>query len=482
MRHSHYILLCAAALLLLAGCQKTGMTGREVRFTVVSQERPQTKTNYTGEVDNTSRKERIDWVAGDLIRIYSDHATCNNANTYHWADYQIRDVSASGYQSTAEIDATDATTGGLAWTDETSYDFYGIYPSPGSFEDAETVRGTSSNPFPCSISATQEGTATDVAAIGSGASTTVYYPSMANAYLVAHASATKDTPITLPFEPAYTAFHISAGAPTDEDVTISSVTLTSRGDGSTALAGAYSAYISGSDWTYGITGTDKTVTFTFDGGDKTIEKKTKVEFVIFALPQTLKNLTLTFNMGDGTTHNSLKLKYSASAGGAFIDFAPCKKHYIKGLLIPGSTWTIDDNTDIILRESVAPWDNSSQELVYGESGNPVVNASKLNYNTSTNTGSFAIYAPVGATWRIKALNASDDSPATGVTLTQTNSDPAGKTSTYGVLEGTVGSPSIIEFTVTGPAGTYKLDFSIVIESRAYSINSEIRFNDSIVLS
>ena len=470
----------ALCLVVLPSCVKES-TGNLIRFSARTRsDATQTKTAYTGVLE--SGKERIDWVGTDIIRIYSDYATCSNVNSYHWSDYQLKDITASSYYSEAKIEAVDVTTGGLAWTGASSYNFYGIYPSSGAAEDAGTVLGTSSNPFSCSIPAAQVGAeTTGLTPIESGANTTVYYPSMANAYMVAHAAVADGEDIDLPFEPAYTAFHIRAGAPTDEDVTISSVTFTSTGEGSTALAGAFSVYFD-SAWTYNVTGTDKTVTFTFDGGNKTIPQGEKVEFVIFALPQTLKNLTLTFTMGDGTTTNSLKLKYAGA--GDFIDFAPCKKHYIKGLLIPGSSWTINDNTEVILRESVAPWEDSVQELEYG-SGSPVVNASKLNFDNSTKSGNFAIYAPVGATWRIKALNNSDGSPATGVTLTRTNVSPS-VVSSDGVLEGIVGNtienPAIIDFTMSGAAGTYRLDFSILIGTREYSINSEIRFNETIDLS
>ena len=493
-KYSFCFLSLSLCLLVLPSCVKES-TGNVIQFSARTRsDATQTKTAYTGVLE--SGKERIDWVGTDIIRIYSDFATCNNDDSYHWSDYQLKDITASSYYSEAKIEAVDVTTGGLAWTGALSYNFYGIYPSSGAAEDAGTVLGTSSNPFSCSIPAAQVGAeTTGLTPIELGANTTVYYPSMANAYMVAHAAVADGEDIDLPFEPAYTAFHIRAGAPTDEDVTISSVTFTSTGEGSTALAGAYSAYISGSDWTYGITGTDKTVTFTFDGGNKVIHQGEKVEFVIFALPQMLTGLTLDFTMGDDS-HRTLKLKiaddYSGTTtidevdytAGQFLQFKPCKKHYIKGLLIPGSSWTINDNTEVILRESVAPWEDSVQELEYG-SGSPVVNASKLNFDNSTKSGNFAIYAPVGATWRIKALNNSDGSPATEVTLTRTNVSPS-VVSSDGVLEGIVGNttenPAIIDFTMSGAAGTYRLDFSILIGTREYSINSEIRFNETIDLS
>lgn len=479
------ILWVMAALVLLSGCDKMGGAGSAIKFRAVTVSNPATKTAYSGVKDGAGW-ERIDWKVGDVIRIYSNLATCNNDNNYHWADYQLSDISSPSVQNSkaSTLSVVHPTRGGLSWEGDGTYHFYSIYPAPTSDEATPgTVLGNASlTPFACTIPAAQVGSATTVEALYSGANTTVYYPSMENAYLVAHDSQSKGDDITLNFEPAYTAFHISAGAGVAPETAkvIKSVTLTST---STALNGAYTAYYD-SGWNYNITGTGMTATFTFSDGNYTIPVGEKVEFVIFALPQVLTDLTLTFTLSDDSTR-SLKLKYSSTHPthpGEFIQFDPCKKHYISGLLIPGSTWTVNDSTPVILREGVATdWDDDlNGDISYGTG--PVVNAAGLDeVNLSTHSYKFSIYEPHGQTWKIKVLDPSG-SVKTSVTVYRDNlpggsSDPA---SGSGELTGTIrgGSstaPGLVEFHLGGSTGGQNctLSFSVIVDGNEYSINSEV---------
>jgi hypothetical protein len=476
------ILWAVAALVLLAGCQKFGGSGKEIRFNAVT--RPDaitTKTAYSGDL--VGGVERINWITTDVIRIYSPQAACNNDNTYHWADYKPSTITASGVNSNAGALNPQQARGGLAWAGNGNYDFYAVYPSPAD-DPAATVRGTSTTPFECSIPAAQTGTATTVDALVSGSSTTVYYPPMSNAYLVAYDQAAKGEDIDLIFEPAYTAFHISAGAPTGEpDKVIKSVALNST---STALAGAFTTYYNGSAWTYGITGTDQTVTFTFSTGNYTIAAGESVEFVLFALPQTLTDLTIVFTMGDDTTR-SLKLKKNAadattnSAG--YINFAACTKHFIKGILIPESVWTVNNTTPVVLKEgAAADWVDEANSVVYGNTG-PVVNASGLDeVSLSAHSYKFSIYEPHGQLWKIKVLDPSGNK-VTGVNIVRDTTIPSGSSdsaSGSGELTGTIRggdptAPALVEFHLTGTTGGINctLSFSVVVNGVEYSINSEV---------
>lgn len=483
-KHLLYNLAAVLCLLLAVSCTKD-YTGKRIRFSAVTKEPAQTKTVYSGSVG--AGWERIDWKVGDVIRIYSDLATCNNDNNYHWADYQLSDISSPSVQNSkaSTLSVVHPTRGGLSWEGDGTYQFYSIYPAPTSDEATPgTVRGTSTAHFAnLSIPAAQTGSATTVEALYSGASTSVYYPSMDNAYLVAHDAETKGSDITLDFEPAYTAFHISAGAGVAPETAkeIKSVTLTST---STALNGAYTTYYD-SGWNYSISGTGMTATFTFEGGNYTIPVGEKVEFVIFALPQILTDLTLTFTLADDTTR-SLKLKKNAADASTnaagYINFAPCKKHYISGLLIPDSTWSVDDSTPVILREGVATdWDDElNGGISYGTG--PVVNAAGLDeVNLSTHSYKFSIYEPHGQTWKIKVLDPSGNVKTT-VTVNRDNlpggsSDPA---SGSGELTGTIRggnstAPGLVEFHLTGSTGgeNCTLSFSVIVDGNEYSINSEV---------
>ena len=485
--------------LLLAGCEKFGGSGREIRFSAISSPGQVTKTAYTGIIPSGATKERIDWTNGDVIRVYSPEAACNNDNSYHWADYNLSGIGIvegnpvlSGGKMNVKSD--DNTRGGLAWTENAGpYTFYGIYPAPSADEATPgTVLGNASgSAFPCTIPAAQMGTAVNVVdfAVFTDPSTPahvdVYYPPMSNAYMVAQTSASKGTALTtLEFDPAYTAFHIRAGVKSDESAKeIKQVTLTSSGTGSTALAGAYGAYYN-SGWNFPITGTDKTITFQFNTDDDadpenyTIASGTTVDFVIFALPQNLTNLTLDFTMGDDT-HRSLKLQIPAGSGsvtmggktysaGDWLMFDACQKHYLSGLIVPGSVWNVNNVTSVLMQEGVNPWDENGQNITYGNA-DPVVYATKL---SATSDGySFSIFSPQGKQWKISVLDAPGGSVASGVTITQTN---AASTNTgSGTLTGTIGSPDKVDFILTGASGTYYLSFSIVVDGTEYSINSEL---------
>lgn len=468
----------ALALVLLAACQKTPQSGQVVRFTAVSKAEPVTKTGYTGVKDGT--KERIDWKTGDAIRIYSDRATASNNNTFKWADYTVSGSPInSGATSTADISVTSAQ-GGLTWIDNADHAFYAIYPSPGGSSDSD-IKGTSGSPFEGTIPAAQVGTKVDgLTAIESGCLTSVYYPSMDNAYMVAFKSLSNSgSKAYLDFEPAYTAFHICAGRK-DTDITLKSVELSSV---SSALTGGFTMYADGGSWTYPavarIAGNNDKITFTFSGGDIVLDSSNpQVEFVLFALPQNLSGLTLKFNVEIGGEAKYRTLELKRIAGNAWIDFSARHKALLKGLLIPGSTWTVDNNTPVVLRETVAPWDDNTQNPNYGT--DLVINASGLDEVTPGVSYRFSIYEPEGKTWKIKVLNSSG-AVVPGVTITRDNhpgtTDPL---SGSGVLTGTIrkglaAAPSLIEFSLSGSTGgsNCTLSFSVVADEKEYSINSEV---------
>lgn len=468
----------ALALVLLAACQKTPQSGQVVRFTAVSKAEPVTKTGYTGDKDGN--KERIDWKTGDAIRIYSDRATASNNNTYKWADYTVSGSPInSGATSKADISVTSAQ-GGLTWIDDDAHAFYAIYPSPGG-GDASDIKGTSTAPFSGNIPAGQNGTeVTGLKPIADDCLDHVYYPPMDNAYMVAFKSLSNSvSKAYLDFEPAYTAFHICAGYK-DTDITLKSVELSSV---SSALTGDFEMYYDSGSWTYPPVARDPgyndKITFKFKDGDNNDKDITlnstnpKVEFVLFALPQDLSGLTLKFNVEIGSEAKYRTLELKSIAGNAWIDFYARHKALLKGLLIPGATWTINNTTEIKMQESVADWDDATITPVeYGTSG-IIFNATGLNQTgTGGKSFDFSLFAPAGKTWKVTARNASNGSVATDVVL----KPETGPDSTGGVLSGTIGSSNPwIHFTAeSGTSGeNYYLTFSVDVDGTEYSIDSEV---------
>lgn len=490
MRNKRIIWAAAAVILLAAlpGCQKTDYSGREIRFTATSHGAPDTKTQYSGKT--TGNIERIDWVSGDKVRIYSDVATAGNDAEYHWADYAVSNITESGANSNGELTVT-SPQGGLTWGTGT-HKFYAVYPAPTSAEATKgTVKGPAGSGIVFSIPASQTGKATTVKSLEDGTTDmTVYYPSTENAYLLAYASRKEaDAAAPLEFGPAYTAFHIRAGR-ADKDITINLVSLKSS---TNALAGEVTATNDGTGWSYVTpgysTGVNDALTFSFDGTAPTLTTTNPtVDFVFYALPQDLTQLTLEFNLtiDSSPAKRSLKLKtatagtYNGRSYGAddWLVFDACKKSYIKGLLIPGSTWTVDNTTPVVLRESVADWDDNAQNPNYGT--DLVVNASGLDEVTPGVSYRFSIYEPEGKTWKIKVLNSSG-AVVPGVKITRDNhpgtTDPAdGDGELTGTIrKGSTAAPSLIEFSLSGSTSgsNCTLSFSVVADEKEYSINSEV---------
>ena len=121
------------ATLLLCSCQKEFRymrSGDSIRFTAGSGF-AQTKASYSGATNSAETIERIDWQAGDLMRIYCAQASEPDV---HYADYRVKSVdtpTSGSVVSTAHIETfSDATGGvGLRWG-EGNHTFYAAFPSP----------------------------------------------------------------------------------------------------------------------------------------------------------------------------------------------------------------------------------------------------------------------------------------------------------------------------------------------------------------
>lgn len=465
------IIWAAAALMLLAGlsgCQKSDYSGKEIRFNARSLPEIGTKAVYTGDKSDNNF-ERINWEVGDKIRIYNDKATCSGDANYFWADYTVGSVaSSSNRYSTGQLNVS-SSRGGLTWGTG-AHTFYGVYPSPET-NDAAGTQDLSD--FRGSIQQTQTGVLSGIGAwTGTGE---VYYPSNNKPILVGYKQLEAGATGTLDFSPAYSAFHISAGV--DAAMTVTSVELRSAGH---KLWGEFTVSRSGSAWSFGGLSVsdpaDKTVTFTLPGGGVDITTSDILELVLFTLPQDLDDLTLAFKVTVGGTPKTLTLELK-HADSSPVTFNACKKSYIKGLLIPGSTWTVDDTTTVVLRESVEDWDDNTQKPNYGT--DLVVNASGLDEVTPGVSYRFSIYEPEGKTWKIKVLNSSG-AIVSGVKITRDNhpgtTDPAdGYGELTGTIRGSATAPGLIEFSLSGSTSgsNCTLSFSVEADGKEYSINSEV---------
>ena len=321
--------------MLLAGCQKPGGVGSAIRFRAVAVSDaadtkagdPATKTSYSGVV--TAGKERIDWVAGDKIRIKSDVATTSSSANY--ADYTLGTISASGANSNAE--ATADGDNGLLWGTG-SHNFWAIYPSTTTL--SSTTLGddyTASAIIPPAqrvfYASKKEGVVT-------------YKPDMKTAFMVAGLqTSSTSSGIDLEFDPAVTTFDITVGANSNFTITAAQMVTTASPLSGTVLA-TFNPSTSMSH-TFSASGTGQTIDISFWNADNTEERipavstTTVANFKLFALPMDITGASLRFTLGTGTTWK-IDLKRS---NGDWLDFPACGKINITGLLVPGAEWYIN---------------------------------------------------------------------------------------------------------------------------------------------
>ena len=337
-------LLAAGVLLSLTGCQKGsfGKVGQEVRFGAVSGQ-PETRTSYSnsneGETPETTGWERIDWKIGDIFRVYSSVAARSNGS--HFSDYYVNSVTKAGKISKAGIENNEA--GGLVWGEGTN-DFYALYPY-NAFEVTDNNGLVSA--AKAEIPATQALTKAEDGE---------YYPDMNKAYMLAVAKAEAKSTVELNFYPYFTAFEFEVCS--DKKMTIKGFKMSSSdkvdGFAATPLSGEFTATPAETKWTVGnapeISDENRSVTATFkspieltlaDGATKT----NSAHFTVFAAPRDLTSITVEFTVevDEVEETRSLFLSYAEGnkqekAAGEPIVFAACKKHYFKGMLVPGSLW------------------------------------------------------------------------------------------------------------------------------------------------
>ena len=406
-------LLCAGILLSLTGCQKGATVGggKDVKFQA-STNTHETRISYGDEVvEGGTTYERLDWVSGDKLLIWSDNAvvreglthpsfTSNNTNI---ATYSIAGITTNGRKSIATI--SDPAGRGLRYLDDDSqkYAFWGIYPA-----DAVTTNPSTTNSAVLSIPNSQEGND----------------PDMSKAYMTAVALNTQaNVPVDLEFNPAFTAFEFTVETDSEEtSLEISKFTIESEGEDGSALAGIFTASCTNGTWAYDCSDEDNTYIITVNFPDKpTVKKGTPLVFRFFALPQDIKNVRITFWTSEGVKSTKLLLK-----GGDYVTFGGTLLHKIKGLVLPTGMYfsyiTLDlqvlewEATDIdgtsaefpqTTQFSVTGAKNGRDDLGQGES------ARQTWYFMPGQTIEvhFKVMLPAGGTWEVVPMGGTEANPA-----------------------------------------------------------------------
>ncbi|MGP1393447.1 MAG: hypothetical protein ACTTK1_05715, partial [Candidatus Cryptobacteroides sp.] len=186
----------------------------------------QTKTDYSGHKENVGGKnyERIDWVAGDKVRIFGDNVMTSGGApsemVYKVTSPSIKTGDAS--RSSASLEKESAGTMGLRWGSGNA-DFYAVYPGD-SPSKLSVINGLYLTLFDVTVKLPEaQNTFTKTM---SGNHTEVK-PDMELAAMLA---VSRDVPPTssvqLDFLPLVTTFRITIGNPsTTDDMTINKVSI-----------------------------------------------------------------------------------------------------------------------------------------------------------------------------------------------------------------------------------------------------------------
>ena len=369
-------LLSAGMLLSLVGCQEKPVSpdgtkeGTPVEFAAVSGN-PATRTAYSGEGEGTAPNltwERIDWLEGDQVLMWSDKAT-SKSGSGHSAVYSILSVTKNGKESLASI--SDPSETGLRYAEEGgAHKFWGLYPA--SAVSSAPAEGSESS-LSFNIPATQDGEKS----VDSNGNIT-YTPDMDLAVMLAAIEgAQPKEKVNIYFYPAFTAFELTfsvdptyqADVENPDPVILHHVTLSSE---SSNLVGTVAATIATGTRTFTATGTDnyafttadkvytvgastytagtdaaKTVTFTLPEPVE-LAKGKELKLTIVTLPNNIEDLTIGMGMGeDGSDVRNGKLKIKTGTDGSVkknLAFAACQKHNIRGVLLRPNDWEFSSIT------------------------------------------------------------------------------------------------------------------------------------------
>ena len=359
------ILACAAILgsAILTGCEKNSLNSRKgevIRFSAVSEGAPSTKTAYGNDVDNY---QMINWSVNDTIRIWSDNALHRYGDNQHWADYYTTGSTADGHKSTATLaaeqlfntdnDNPNNSANGLVWGDETTCQFWGIYPSKKDGRITIDADGAVTATLPSTFTLSTSGTKTD-----NSISYKVCAPDMNYAFMTAY-NKVENAPakVNLEFNPAFTAFEIylsSSEDETDGGFSVNSLTLTATGS-SDYLSGPFTITAGNLSTATAAEGAQKSVSVTFNSA-VAITPTTGIDVTFFTMPITNTGAIV---LQVATTEGTATLRFTKKNSSNAYEFEAGQKYRIH-LLKLGGRWRIVFGGDDM---DVEPWEQSSTGLI-----------------------------------------------------------------------------------------------------------------------
>lgn len=283
---------------------------------------PGTRTIYSGDTydvtvgDVTTTFERIDWVTGDQIEIYSPEAS--NGPTAHYSVTQDS-VDENGSANVDKLDEgylTKISDTALQWNGDGTHTFYAMYPSTWMIGDPDDVTNTLAQGIKMNekvltgiVPHAQRSVAwkevDQTYGTGEPAKTTKKYyamPDMRYAYMAAKSSATRAAgAVSLNFVPVVTALEVELQAQ-NVPVTISEIMVEGTG-----IAGSFTADL-GDSWTgvYPVC--------------ENVEDANKRDFVQFTLHETKtlaegESLIFTVFLRPGADYENVTVGFSQTGAG-----------------------------------------------------------------------------------------------------------------------------------------------------------------------
>ena len=342
--------ILVASIALLQGChtdvEHIDKQGKTVNFKASAENTKLTRTEYSGQrfTDGGVTKERINWVVGDKIRIWSDKAYARNDESLNYADYKVISVETpTNHKSSAKIanvgSSDSANDGnGLVWGTGT-HRFYSLYPSPDvnaaiHYQEINTDECYLKVTMPANQSYTLQDDGVTLK------------PDMNYAYMFAAVETAYDTRVDLHYWPMFTAFQFTVDSGFDDEMTLYNFTLINNDTSvaSSGPAGEFKVMINAnsdpdrSSASFSFAGpatgqpdTLNTVNVRFNGEDGLkVTKGSPATFVVFARPQAYGRLSISFETSAGV--KSLELK---NGDGEWLTFGACTKTDIN-LSLPGT--------------------------------------------------------------------------------------------------------------------------------------------------
>lgn len=299
----------------------------------------QTKTAYSNDLvdEGGTKYERIDWTAGDRIKVVSNLAATIPGGSTREAVYVVDNlhIVADGRYSETEIIADGSD---LYWNVSPAvHYFYAVYPAPAGSPANPTISAVTApeapqNPNTVTITGTVASSQAYTGKTTSlDGSTIEFTPDMSKAYMYAAAKMSSGSTGNVPlrFKPLFTAVRVELHA-YDDITKLATVKQFKISSATSNLSGDFSAIIGESGLgTVTPSATSKELTIPIAPADQFVLGEKTMVVTFFALPLELTDLTLELTIRRGGDAEDVIRKIELKSGSDYITVGACNKQQLK---------------------------------------------------------------------------------------------------------------------------------------------------------